>query len=280
MSAATAASSTTHRREVPQAKKSFWSLRGKKASIDDKVVHEPFTATLPHVNLLPASVHDSIKAGKIRSAFILGGLLIAAAVGGVWYLQSSQITAAEGVLQSAQLENAALQTRLEGIAPVQDMYRQINSLKGLVDTSLASQPEAALVIRQVRAAAEQATGGSSPVSFSNISVTYQGIPTPPATLNQCPNPDPFSIAVTVGCLNFTATAQNREQVSSLLRLLAADPLFVGPYVTSTTITDAAVGKAVSFSGSAGISLEALKTKLTPEQIAALTSPPTTTEGTP
>jgi hypothetical protein len=82
--------------------------------------------------------------------------------------------------------------------------------------------------------------------------------------------------LTIGCLSFGATAQNREQVAALLLTLEADPFFVGPFVGSSTLITDPNGRdsvVVTFAGSTGLSNEALVTPLTPEEIAAITAPP-------
>ena len=265
---------TAETSEGRKAKSSFWTLkRGKQ---DDAAVHPPFRPTLPHVNLLPAPIKDAIRAGKLRRWFILGGLLIAAVVAGIWYLQGSQISKAEETLAQAQTQNAQLNARLGALAGVKEMYGQITRLQDVVDTTMASQPISSLVLTQLFAAASAAGGGSKDVTFSAASVNYTGIPRDATQLNSCPNPDPFNSEPTIGCVTFTATAVSREQVSELLRVLEADPLFTGPFVTSTSITpgNAAAGSkdSVVFSGTVGVALEALETKLTPEQIQALLTP--------
>jgi hypothetical protein len=267
----------TRRRRQKAEKKSVWKMDlqslGKKGEADDDVVeHPPFVPVLPQVNLLPKQIKDSIAVAKIRRRLVLAAVLIIVAAGGVWYLQGSQISAARDTVAAATSENQALRSDVEKLAPVKQMYEQITRLQDLVTTTMASQPEAAVVIERLTAAGTAAGGDA--IDFANAAVTYTGIPQAGKTLNACPNPDPFGTEITIGCVTFSASAGTRGQVSDLLRELESDPLFVGPYVTSSTIADLG-GRtdAVAFSGSAGISLEGLRTKLTQEQVDALLAPP-------
>ena len=272
------------RRGRKKEKKSLWQIDvsslGKKGEgeAEEVVEHALFVPSLPQVNLLPKEVTDAIAIGRIRRAFLVAAVLLVAAVAGVWWLQGSTIADAEADLAAATTQNTELRQDLDALAPVQAMYDQITSLQSVVTTTLASQPQASLVLERL-AEAGDAVGGSPAVSFLSANVTYSGIPLPGEDLNACPSPDPFGTEITIGCLNFTATARDREQVSSLLRELEADPIFIGPYVTSTTATEVAgVGggpgrTVVAFSGSAGVSLKALQTLLTPEQIEAIMTPP-------
>jgi hypothetical protein len=265
------------RRRGKAEKKSFWKMdigakRSKGTGADDEVEHPPFVPVLPQVNLLPQSVKDSISVSKIRRDLIVTALLMAVVAGGVWYLQASKISRAEAAVAAATAENVKLRSDVEALAPVKQMYEQITRLQDLVTSTLASQPQAAVVIQQLMTAGDAA--GGKAINFSNTDVVYSGIPKPGDALNACPNPDPFGEEITIGCVSFSAAAENSGQVSDLLRTLEADPLFVGPYVTSLTVADVSgVTDAVAFSGSVGISLEGLKSKLTPEQLEAILNPP-------
>lgn len=264
------------RRARKAEKKSVWQMElgTKKAKEveEEQIERPPFVPTLPQVNLLPEQVRDSLAIAKIRKGLIVAAVLVLAAAGGLWWLQGSQISQAESTLAAAQAENQQLQADLEALAPVKQMYDQITKLQDLVTSTLAAQPQAALVIERLAAAGEAA--GGNDIDFANAAVTYTGIPAPGGELNPCPNPNPFDVEVTVGCLTFSATAADRAQVSELLRLMEADPLFVGPYVTNSTVTDLeGAADSVAFAGSAGISVDALATALTPEQLEAILTPP-------
>jgi Tfp pilus assembly protein PilN len=260
-------------------KASFWTLKRKAKVDEENVEHPPFVPALPRVNLVPLAVHDSVRAGKLRRWFILASVLLIVSVAGIWYLQSSQISDAEQQLASAQATNSRITAAQKALDPVKGMYTEITRLQTLVDGTLASQPLSATVIRHLQDAGTNVGG----VIFDRAEVTYTGIPKSGTAVNACPNPDPFSTQITIGCLSFGATAQSRDQVAALLRALDQDPLFMGPYVTSSTVDNSGPSPLVTFAGSAGVSLEALKTQLTKEQIQTILTPPKaspepTTEG--
>lgn len=259
-------------------KKPFWQMElGRKKDadlVDEAVEHPPFVPTLPRVNLLPAAIGESIGLRKVRRSLIAVAVLIALLLGGVWYLQGSRISEAEARLAAAQAEGSQLQGQLDALAPITVLTNALADQKALVESTMAAQPQAAVVIERLREAGRQVGGGSG-IAFSNASVSYQGIPAAGGVLNPCPNPDPFGTEVTIGCITFSASANDRQQVSRLLEVMEADPLFVGPYVTNTALgtTEGKQKTTVTFSGTAGVSVEGLKTVLTPEQVDAIVNPP-------
>jgi hypothetical protein len=269
------------RRRKPKAKekKSILTMDigsiGKKTVDDEDVDHPPFEPTLPRVNLLPASVPTTISLRKVRRRFIAAGIVLLLGAGGFWYVQGNQIIEAETRLAQSRAETTALQTKVTAMAPVKEFYTQLSQQQELVATTFAAQARTEDILQRMRAAAQEASGGGRAISITSISIQYSGIPTPGGPLNICSASDPFSADIAVGCLNFTATAANREQVVRLLSLMEADSTFVGPYITGTTAAEG-VEQAeviVTFSGTAGLSPDSLVVPLTPEQIDALLNPP-------
>ena len=251
-----------------------------------EAVHSPFIATIPRVNLLPASVSESIAAGRIRRRFALGFLVILIAGVAVWLLQNGNILDAEARLASAQRDNVMLGAEVHDLAPVGQLYEQITSQEGFIREALASEVVASSILTDL-----ESVGGTA-IDFTNIAMTFTGVPDPAqasdpaASLNLCPDADPFGTDITIGCVSFTAQGKSRSDVSGFLERMAADPAFIGTYVTTTTITGTADGgPQLSFTGSTGISVQGLKTVLTQQQIdelleAAVPTPsaPGTSEG--
>lgn len=263
---------------------SFWTMSiggsRKRPVADDQVEHEEFIPRLPGVNLLPQRVRDSIAIGRSRTVLLLLIVVLGAATLGLWWMQSGTIEEAEAELARTQELRTELVDQVAALAPAKQFYSEVTALEELVSTTLADQPRAREVLDRLRAAVET-TGGRPPVSILSVAVTYTGVPAAGGPLSTCPNPDPFSERITIGCVSFSATANSRTQVSELLRTLEADPLFVGPYVTSTTAAgaeDEGAGS-VTFTGSAGISTDGLENPLTDEEIEAIVNPVTPQEST-
>lgn len=234
------------------------------------------TVSLPRVNLLPGAIRQSIRINNTIKRFaIASGVIVGLAVV-VYLMQIPAINQAEEKLNISMESNQELNAQVVALSPIGELYAALTRQQDFVKETLASSPRASEVFVRMQRAADQV--GPSAVTITSTSISYQGIPLPDATFNPCPNPDPFNESITIGCMSFNATADSRDQISSFLNYLAADPLFVGPFVDSsiinTTTTDGnqGSGSQVSFSGTAGISIDGLQTKLTPEEISALTTP--------
>ncbi|MDP1877227.1 MAG: hypothetical protein Q8M17_06700 [Actinomycetota bacterium] len=238
---------------------------------DDPVDHPPFEPALPAVNLLPRSVTDAIGQRKVITAFVAVAALLAAGAAVLWWVNGSTIARGQDAVAQAEQQREALQADLDRLAPVQAFYASLTEQRDLVTRTLASQPQSERVVSRLLAAGRSADG----VDFGVVSVSYSGIPAPGDALNACPNPDPFGTDITVGCVAFDASAQSRESVTRLLEILDADPFFAGPFVGSSSISPGIDGApdSIAFSGSAGVSVEALATALTAEQIATILAPP-------
>lgn len=250
------------------------SQAGKTSGADEVVEHPPFTPTLPAVNLLPAKVRDAITVRKVRRVLVAAGLVVVVGAGALWYLQGERITTSRAVLSAAQAESEALQEQVDSLAAVKSFDAELDSQRELVRTTLAAQAKTTEIVRRLTLAGQAAGGGGDGIVFDSIGITYQGVPAPGAVLNSCPNPDPFGEQITIGCLTFSATAATRQQVSRLLEILEEDPIFVGSFVTSTSLSPAVDtdGGSVAFTGTSGLSVDGLVTALTPEEIEAIVRP--------
>lgn len=249
----------------------FWKMEiGRKKQASIEVEHPEFQRSLPRVNLIPASVRESISVRKVRRGYVFGFLGILVLVTLVWLMQNGSILEQEARLTSAQNESIAISTQVKALEPVEQLYQQITTQEAFITDAVASEALTSSLLEQLR------TVAGPDVDYSSISVSFTGIPKPelsahPETaLNECPNADPFGKDITIGCLTFSAQAPTRADVSKFLVRAEKNLFLVGPYVTASTITQDADGNnKLNFSGSAGISLEALRTSLTTEQIAAL-----------
>ena len=225
------------------------------------------TSEASDVNLIPQLVRNSIAVRRIRKIFIWVGAVVVAAIAAVWLMQSASIMAAQSRIDQARLQAEELGAKVTALAPIGQLYALLDDQEGFLNGALTSQVRTADVLDAIKADAGKR------VTFSNLAVTVTGIPQPNAQASDipaCPDADPFTTEIIVGCISFTAQGRDREDVSTFLEMADANPFFVDPYVTTTSIGETGGGQPqVTFSGSTGLSLDALVSPPTTEERDAL-----------
>lgn len=238
--------------------------------VDDQPAIAPATPgrALPSVDLLPASVRQHFAIRRIIRRGIMGGIAILAVATALWWSQAAAINNARAELTAAQDLNSELRARATSLAPLGTLSSALTQTQDFVETQLRDQPRGSAPISRLAEIAASVRGPAVPIS--SVSITYHGLPSPGEELNPCPSPNPFDTEITVGCMAFSAVASSREQVSALLRALESDALFVGPYVTATSIsTDVDGSTTVAISGTVGLSPDALINPPTSDELTQL-----------
>ena len=255
-----------------EQKKKFWTFKPKKDGPESQepFEHPPFVAYMPRTNLLPTSVREKISLIKIKKALSRSAIAVIALAAALWILQIGSIQSSEDRLAAAQNESTSIAANVAVLAPVGQLYQQITNQEQFINDALASESVSSKVFSTLQRIA------GPKVDYTNITMNFTGIPRPDKaadpshSLNACPDADPFKMEITIGCISFTAQAPSRTEVSAFLARAAGSSMFIGPYVTSTTMGEGATGaSAVTFTGSMGISLQALKNQLSTEEITNL-----------
>lgn len=238
-----------------------------------QVAAEPVEATAreagesTQVNLIPHLVRNSIAVHRIRKIFVWVVVVLIAGLVAIWLLQSAAIMSAQARIDDARAQSESLGAQVKALAPIGQMYALLNDQEGFLTGALSSQVRTADVVDALK------TDAGRRVTFSNLSVTLTGLPRPEAVgaeVTTCPDADPFTTEVIVGCISFTAQGRDREDVANFLERASANPLFVDPYVTTTSVGETGDGAPqVTFSGSAGLSLDALSNPPSTEDREAL-----------
>lgn len=237
--------------------------------------HEP---SLPVADLIPGTIRETIAARRARTVALLLAVIVLALATGVWTWWTAELNGTQRQLATVQATNTTLQTEVTALTPVETLVRQVEAQTGLLQEARASQSESVVIIDGLRTAART----SGPVSLESLSITFHPIPAPGEPLNPCPDPDPFAEEISIGCATFSASTDSRESISRFLQTLEDDPLFVGPFVNTSSIAsqvDTPASQRVTFSGSVGVSTEGLVTPLSAEEIEAIVNPPEETTET-
>ena len=207
----------------------------------------PFTPSMPDVNLLPPRVFEAAQAQKLRRKLILIGGVMVLVVAGLYAGQTAQIIVANKALDTETAKGVVLDKQVHDLAPVKAFYLGVAAQKTMVQTTMAKE----LILSEVATDLFQTSGSDVQIQTMTVTTGASGaVGTQVAAAGAaCPRPDPFSKASIVTCVQFTGTATGREGVAKFLANLTKSDKFATPYVP---VTDSADGKAVTFSGSVGI----------------------------
>lgn len=202
------------------------------------------TGTLPRVNLLPQEISES---AKFRTAQIVMGLAVVGAVvvvGGLWYLASSDESAAQDQLATAQADGAQLQTQLTTYANVQPVYDQAVTAQAQLTQAMSQEVRYSFVLNDL------SLGMPQGVWLTNVTIS-QPVDAPDSIKGAWGNP-------ALGSVTMQGSASNLPQVAGWLQALAAQKSYTDPYLTTTQgVGTASASGNYSFTSSVGISDRAL-----------------------
>ena len=265
------------RRRRPRSRSGRWSCGRKKGAdlADDEVEHPPFVPTLPRVNLLPAAVRQSLAMRKVRRALVAVVVLLVVAVGGVWYLQGVAHRRRRATPRRRPGRGRPAAGAGGGPGPDHRPGDRAGEPEGPGRRHPRRPAPVGRRDRPPRGRRAGRLGRRRHRLLQRRQSPTRASRRPAAPSTPAPTPIRSARRPPSAASPSTPPRRNRQEVSRLLEVLEADPLFVGPYVTSTALTaaDEAGTPGVTFSGTAGVSLDGLETALTAEQIEAIVNPP-------
>ncbi len=207
----------------------------------------------PAVNLLSESAFVRLAARRLRHRFVAGGVVMMLLVGGAWAFQHVRVDEAHKLVAVEQAETTRLTGQTQVLAPVRTFVSGVAVQQGTVQGAMANEVYVSEVLDGVRDA--------TPLGAQLTTVAVTIAPTTgvdgaavAGAVSACPGPDPFNTRIVVGCVTLSGTAGSRAEVGDMVIALGASPLFVEPFISTTTTDD---GQAVTFSGSVGLSEKVL-----------------------
>lgn len=216
------------------------------------VAHDP----IPVVNLLSPWVFEAMATRRLRLRFLIAAGVLAALVGAGWAVQQMRVDRAEQALWVEQQQTSRLAGHTEELAAVRTYVAAVDRQKQLAQGAMKQE---VYVSRLMSGLARAARGGAD-VDTIAITVTpaVEGAAgaeaaADPAGEATCPGPDPYSTRPVAGCVTLSGTASSRAAVGELVEKLGADPLFVEPFISTTTTAE---GAGLAFTGSVGVSTKA------------------------
>ena len=202
---------------------------------------------VPAVNLLSESEFARLAARRLRHRLAAGAAAMVVLVGGAWGFQHLRVEETRKLVAVEQAETTRLTGQTQVLAPVRTFVNGVAVQERTVQTAMADEVFVSEVLDGIR----DATPPGALLVTVAVTVTppAEGAPVAGAA-TACPGPDPFNTRTVVGCVTLSGTAGTRAEVGDMVVALGNSPLFVEPFISTTTTGDA---EAVTFSGSVGLS---------------------------
>lgn len=211
------------------------------------------------VDLLSPWVHEQLRVHRWRTRLLAAGVALVLVIGGAWTYQRLALAGAAADLRGEEAVAGQLTREIAALAPVQGYLDGVERRARTVQQAMLSDVDFARVLRELAASVPTGAGIDTlavdlpaPAPEAAPALAADGTITDPARglgTTSCPGPDPFATLVVVGCLSFSGTAADREDVGRLVDALDRSSWFVEPFVTTTTTSD---GSPIAFSGSVAL----------------------------
>lgn len=103
------------------------------------------------VNLLPEEVKERGRAGRARVVAGVLGLVLVAALAGLWFMERAELTDTQDRLAEVEARNEALQVDIAALQPFADLDARANASVDVVALALAGEKSFATVLQDLSA---------------------------------------------------------------------------------------------------------------------------------
>jgi Tfp pilus assembly protein PilN len=205
------------------------------------------TGTLPRVNLLPSEITESAKFRTAQMVMGLGVLASVVVVGGLFYLASSDESAAQDQLATAQSTGTQLQQQVQTFNNVPVVFAQAETAKAQLDQAMSQEIRYSFVLNDL------SLGMPSGVWLTNMTITQ--VPDTPGSIKGAWGNESNGTVILQG------QSSNLPQVAGWLQALAAQKSYTDPYITNSqgTGTSSSTGS-YSFTSQVNLSAKALSNR--------------------
>jgi len=203
---------------------------------------------MPSVNLMPPEIAEAARFRRFQLA--MGGAVVAAiAVVGLLYSQAhSGVGSAQSQLDQARAQHTTLQSKVNSLQSVQDVYTQVASHEAMLSQAMGGE------IRWSRYLNDLSLRMPDHVWLTSVSATEVGgagsVAAAPTTGSV------LTTACQVGSLTLNGVAFAHDDVATWLDTLGKERGFVSPYFTNSTETPIGPKTFVNFSSSVNLNNKA------------------------
>lgn len=202
--------------------------KGKTKKVDSEVLPDNsninFIPVLPEVNMLPESVKETYAAEDLRKRFMIGGAALVLAFAGLWGVSLVTAGINQAKVDEIASSTASYQSEISTLAPYSAYRTQIESKRTDLASKMGTDIDVATVNNRFTAAAR-----SAGYDINSVSLTISGADG--AASGSCVNPDPFTPASGIGCLNFSLKDNGGGSMTKFFAAVnTKDSGFVNAYI--------------------------------------------------
>jgi Tfp pilus assembly protein PilN len=213
-------------------------------------------AAMPRVNLMPPEIADAERFRRLQLA-MGGAVVLAAVVVGALYMHAkSGISAAQQQVNTAQSQNAALQTKLNSLSAVKTTFAEVQTRQQLLQQAMGQEIRWSYMLNDLSLRIP------SNVWLTGMQATEStvGVGATGATASTVPG-GPVS---DIGTISFSGVGFQHDDVAAWLDSLAKERGFTQPTFSSST--ESAIGSRgiVDFATTAVIDAKALSNRYVPK----------------
>ncbi len=221
------------------------------AATSAKQVRSIEATTPAAVNLLSPWVLDELRVVGLRKRFIAGGIALVLALALIWTGLTLRLHQSEDEVSGEEQVANALSRQISDLSDVRGYIDTVNNRAITAAAMVDAQAQMARAMETLAAALPRRARFDT---LTLVLATEEPAAAENATTEApCPGPDPFGATTVIGCVQLSGTADSRADVSKFVQDLAASPLFVEPFVETTT---KGAERGVTFTGSVGLTPQA------------------------
>jgi Tfp pilus assembly protein PilN len=205
------------------------------------------------INLLPPEIYERQRVRRRTAAVVVVGLIVLAALGAFYFLQTLRLNEVEDDITAQEAENARLQAQIAELQEIDALQREIEATRTVLNVLLADRVLWSGVLRDVSLVVPgQAwlSGLSGQVGAPGAVDTTTG--TTVTTPGQAAQPGAL-----VGQISFDGFAFTHRDVALWLSRLEDVRGFLNPWLSNSTKTLIGTQEAVQFTSSVDLTEQAL-----------------------
>lgn len=215
------------------------------------------TVLVPRVNLLPQEIADAANFRKLQYKL---GLAVAASlgvVGALFIVATGQVTSAQGDLDAATANTAALQQQVAELAEIPRVFGQVSAAEAQLTTAMGDEVRWSFYLTDLSLTIPDDVG----MTTMSIQQVRTPVEPPPGTVVG-PGAESGAQSVLgnpgIATVTFEGQAASQDDVAAFLDSLAKQKTYLDPYFTNATVTDDADSgqEVVTFSATTTVTDEA------------------------